>query len=216
MALDGGDAAAAAELAERFLRQLGAENRIQRLAGLELLARALVELAEGDRAKAAVAELRDLAEDLRTDSLRASALAAEGAVAAATGEPETACRCYEDAVDLFQRSGAPFETALARAELARVLSALGRAEAAERHARAADQALRAIRAAADEGPVTDLTAREVEVLRLVADGLTNPAIAERLVISEHTVHRHLANILTKLGLSSRAAAAAWAAQRGLV
>ena len=216
VALDGGDAALAAELAERFLRQLGAENRIQRLAGLELLARALVELSEGDRAKAAVGELRELADDLGTDSLRASALAAEGAVAAATGEPETACRCYEDAVDLFQRNGAPFETALARAELARVLSALGRTEAAERQARAADEAMRAIRAAADNAPVTELTAREVEVLRLVADGLTNPAIAERLVISEHTVHRHLANILMKLGLSSRAAAAAWAAQRGLV
>jgi DNA-binding NarL/FixJ family response regulator len=76
--------------------------------------------------------------------------------------------------------------------------------------------MRAIRAAADKAPVTDLSPREVEVLRLVADGLTNPAIAERLVISEHTVHRHLANILTKLGLSSRAAAAAWAAQRGIV
>jgi DNA-binding NarL/FixJ family response regulator len=216
VALDGGDAALAAELAERFLRQLGTENRIQRLAGLELLARSLVELSEGDRAKAAVGELRELADDLGTDSLRASALAAEGAVAAATGEPETACRCYEDAVDLFQRNGAPFETALARTELARVLTALGRTEAAERQARAADEAMRAMRAAADEAPVTDLTPREVEVLRLVADGLTNPAIAERLVISEHTVHRHLANILMKLGLSSRAAAAAWAAQHGLV
>jgi LuxR family transcriptional regulator, maltose regulon positive regulatory protein len=216
VAIDGGDPALAVELAERFLRQLGAENRIQRLAGLELLARALVELSEGDRAKAAVGELRELAEELGTESLRASALAAEGAVAAATGEPEAACRCYEDAVDLFQRNGAPFETALARTELARVLSALGRTEAAERQARAADEAMRAMRAAGDQGPVTDLTAREVEVLRLVADGLTNPAIAERLVISEHTVHRHLANILTKLGLSSRAAAAAWAAQRGLV
>jgi DNA-binding NarL/FixJ family response regulator len=216
VALDGGDPALAAELAERFLRQLGDENRIQRLAGLELLARALVELDEGDRAKVAVGELRELADRLGTDSLRASALAAEGAVAAATGEPEAACRCYEDAVDLFQRNGAPFETALARTELARVLRALGRTEAAERQARAADEAMRAIRAAADNAPVTELTAREVEVLRLVADGLTNPAIAERLVISEHTVHRHLANILMKLGLSSRAAAAAWAAQRGLV
>jgi non-specific serine/threonine protein kinase len=64
--------------------------------------------------------------------------------------------------------------------------------------------------------VTLLTPREREVLRLVAQGLSNPDIARRLVLSEHTVHRHLANILRKLGLSSRAAAAAWGARAGLV
>ncbi len=55
-----------------------------------------------------------------------------------------------------------------------------------------------------------LTPRELDVLKLVAQGLSNPDIARRLVLSEHTVHRHLANILRKLSLSSRAAAAAWA------
>jgi DNA-binding NarL/FixJ family response regulator len=61
-----------------------------------------------------------------------------------------------------------------------------------------------------------LTPRELDVLRLVAQGLSNPDIARRLGRSEHTVHRHLANILGKLGLSSRAAAAAWAVRAGLV
>jgi DNA-binding CsgD family transcriptional regulator len=64
--------------------------------------------------------------------------------------------------------------------------------------------------------VTLLTARELDVLRLVAQGLSNPDIAKRLVVSEHTVHRHLANILRKLSLSSRAAAAAWGVRTGLV
>jgi DNA-binding NarL/FixJ family response regulator len=54
------------------------------------------------------------------------------------------------------------------------------------------------------------------VLQLVAEGLSNPAIADQLVLSEHTVHRHVANILRKLGVNSRAAAAAWAAQQGLI
>ena len=61
-----------------------------------------------------------------------------------------------------------------------------------------------------------LTPRELDVLKLVAQGLSNPDIAQRLVLSEHTVHRHLANILRKLGLSSRAAAAAWGVRTGLV
>ena len=71
-------------------------------------------------------------------------------------------------------------------------------------------------AAISDEAATMLTPREREVLTLVAQGLSNPDIAQRLFLSEHTVHRHLANILRKLGLSSRAAAAAWAARTGLV
>jgi predicted ATPase/class 3 adenylate cyclase/DNA-binding CsgD family transcriptional regulator len=71
-------------------------------------------------------------------------------------------------------------------------------------------------AAGSAGAATVLTPRELDVLTLVAQGLSNPEIAQRLVLSEHTVHRHLANILRKLGLSSRAAAAAWGVRTGLV
>ena len=99
-------------------------------------------------------------------------------------------------------------------------------------ARAAHQALQRIQAGREApragglviGPdaavsgeaVTVLTPRERDVLKLIAQGLSNPDIARRLVLSEHTVHRHLANILRKLGLSSRAAAAAWGVRTGLV
>ena len=88
---------------------------------------------------------------------------------------------------------------------AQVLAALAQTDAA------ADQA----RVVADEA-VTVLTPRELDVLKLVAQGLSNANIAKRLVLSEHTVHRHLANILRKLNLSSRAAAAAWGVRTGLV
>jgi DNA-binding CsgD family transcriptional regulator len=66
----------------------------------------------------------------------------------------------------------------------------------------------------EAGPA--LTPRELDVLKLVARGLSNPDIARQLFLSEHTVHRHLANILRKLNLSSRAAAAAWGVRTGLV
>ena len=61
-----------------------------------------------------------------------------------------------------------------------------------------------------------LTGRELEVLRLVAQGLSNPDIAARLRLSDHTVKRHVANLLTKLRLPTRAAAAAYAAKQGLL
>ncbi len=63
---------------------------------------------------------------------------------------------------------------------------------------------------------SDLTPRELEVLRLVARGMSDDAIAEQLVLSRHTVHRHVANIRAKLRLPSRAAAVAYAARAGLL
>jgi len=91
-------------------------------------------------------------------------------------------------------------------DLAQVLAAFGRTDAAAGQPRVAHE-----REAASV-----LTPRELDVLKLIAQGLSNSDIARRLVLSEHTVHRHLANILRKLNLSSRAAAAAWGVRTGLV
>ena len=177
-------------------------------------------------------ELQGLLAEVGTDSLRASALAVEGVVAEAEGDLDTARRRMEDAIDLFQQSGAPFETARSRLDLARVLAALGRKDAAAEQARVAHEALRGMQAereaqraravvgehdaAVSREAASVLTPRELDVLKLVAQGLSNPDIARRLVLSEHTVHRHLANILRKLGLPSRSAAAAWGVRAGLV
>lgn len=73
-----------------------------------------------------------------------------------------------------------------------------------------------IPSAATSRPAGILTKREIEILALVGEGLNDKAIAEHLTISEHTVHRHISNILTKLNVSSRAAAAAQAAKLGLL
>jgi predicted ATPase/DNA-binding CsgD family transcriptional regulator len=96
-------------------------------------------------------------------------------------------------------------------DVAQVLTALEHSDVAEQ-ARATGKP-----GATESGAaVTVLTSRELDVLRLVAQGLSNSEIARRLVLSDHTVHRHLANIRHKLGLSSRAAAAAWGVRAGLV
>ena len=111
---------------------------------------------------------------------------------------------------------------------AQVLAALGRTDAGPGQARVPHQARPGMQpdragalvsepdAAVPGEAVAVLTPRERDVLKLVAQGLSNPDIARQLVLSEHTVHRHLANILRKLGLSSRSAAAAWGVRTGLV
>jgi RNA polymerase sigma factor (sigma-70 family) len=206
-----------------------ADAALERAPALELLVHARVACGELTQAGAALTALRDVQRRTGTATLRASADLAEGALAAAAGDHARARPLLEDAADHFAASCAPYELAHARLELAVTLAALGRREAAEREATAAAQALDELGAAADaaharrrlgepaggSAALPELTAREREVLRVLCDGLTNPQIAERLVISEHTVHRHVTNILRKLGLPTRAAAAAHAARAGL-
>jgi DNA-binding CsgD family transcriptional regulator len=233
---DRGDFKAAADLAERHLRRLPVSNRTDRAAALELIVRACVAQGRADEAKAAVAELHAIANDARTGPLQALASLASGIVAA-SADPTTARQHLEDAVDLFKESGAPFETGRARLELAGVMGALGRPDAGSDEARRAINDLAplgatlelaradALLAELTKSPaahsVVDidkkgLTRREIEVLRLIAIGLNNQAIAERLFISEHTVHRHVANTLAKLNVSSRSAAVAHAGRLRLL
>jgi LuxR family transcriptional regulator, maltose regulon positive regulatory protein len=191
-------------------------------------------IALGDRAEAekALDELRSIASVVDTEAMRGSSRFADGLVAAAAGDHKRAKGHFEDAVYLFDRSGAPFETATARLELARCLFTLGQPEAAELQAQDARESFQILGAAAEAeraaallcelasvGEKLDLAGlsrREVEVLRLVAQGLSNQEIAARLVLSKHTVHRHISNILTKLALPSRAAAAIYAARHDLL
>jgi ATP/maltotriose-dependent transcriptional regulator MalT len=230
LALDGGDARRAAELLERLLRQLPEHQRLSRAPVLDLLARARIARGELEAAAATIASLREIERLVGTAPLRAFADAVEGMLAAAGGRHEAARPLLEDAVDCFERTGAPFEEARARAELATTLLGLGRADQAEREAGAAVAALRGLGATTeaaraskllraargDDATSAGVTPRERDVLRLLADGLTNQQIAERLVVSPHTVHRHVTNILRKLDLPSRTAAAAHAVRSGLL
>jgi LuxR family transcriptional regulator, maltose regulon positive regulatory protein len=238
LALDRGDIRTSAELAERHLRRLPVRNRTERASALELLIRAYAGASPPnlDRARVALEELRSIAADAQTPPLLGSASVSAGLIALAEGDVDGARRNLEDAVDLFERSGAPFETARARIDFARVLERLGRSDAAVQEVDRALTALigldarfeisaaqqlrdRLVAAPLPKPPTataSGLTARELEVLRLISSGLSNQAIADKLCISEHTVHRHVANTLSKLDVPSRSAAVAQAARLGLL
>ena len=232
LALDHGDAVEAVELAERCLRQLSEDRRLDRAPALELLVRATVERGELGPAASAASELQALHDLVRTPPLAASAARAHGLVAGGQGDHESARRLLEDAADTFGRAGAVFEALTTRIDLAVILVDLGRFAVARREAGKAVAGLSALGAQLEAARARrvlerrvearsarrepgSITPREGDVIRLLAEGLTNRQIAERLVVSEHTVHRHVTNVLRKLGLPSRAAAAAYAVRTGL-
>jgi DNA-binding CsgD family transcriptional regulator len=232
LALDEGKTLQGVDLGRRVLRQLPDDRLLSRAPALELLVHAHSARGEVDEAAAALTSLREVAERVGTPALGACADRAEAELAAARGELDRARTLLEDAVDCFERCGAPFEAARARLELASCLLALERAEEARAEANAAHDRLVALGAEPDVQraerllavatgarsavPLGDLTRREAEVLALLTEGLTNRQIAERLVVSEHTVHRHVTNLLRKLDLPSRTAAAAHAVRSGLL
>ncbi|MEO8690080.1 MAG: helix-turn-helix transcriptional regulator, partial [Solirubrobacteraceae bacterium] len=153
-----------------------------------------------------------------TAPLRAAALLADGRVAAATAESAAACPLLEDAGDLFDTAGARYDAALARLELASALRALGRDGPAAAAAARAARVLEALGARRADARAGGLSAREAEVLRLVAGGASNADIARQLVLSVRTVERHVANVYLKIGASgrtARAVATAWAHTHGV-
>lgn len=229
LALDDGDAAGAVDAAERVLRQLHETDVLDRLPPLELLVRARADLDELEAARTAFAELTECCATVGTPYVLARSRLVAGELAVAGGHHDEARRAFEDAVDSFTAGSAPYDAAISRLALAGALVALGRDERAASEVLAARETFERLGAARDllraEGAprravmpeaLGELTSRELEVLRLVAQGLSDPEIAERLVVSPHTVHRHVANVRSKLRLPSRAAAVAYASRAGLL
>ena len=218
MDLAGGDATTAADAADRVLRRLGSASILDRFPALELLARARAVAGDGDGAHAATAELEGETNRLATPYMRGRARMVRARVLSAAGDHDGARQAAEDAADFFTGCSAPYEAADARLLLSSTLEALGRPERAEAEARAAREAFALLSAGAQEHRRAreELTPREADILRLVAQGLGDAQIAERLFLSPHTVHRHIANIRTKLDVPSRAAAVAHATREGLL
>jgi DNA-binding NarL/FixJ family response regulator len=184
-------------------------------------------------AQAAVDELDQVAGLFRSPFLAASAAQWAGAVRLADDDAGAALPLLRRGWSGWRNLDVPYEAARCRVAIALACRALGDEDAAQMEldaARwafaqlAAEQDLARVEALLDPAGLSDagtapghgLTAREVEVLRLVASGRTNRAIAADLFLSEKTVARHLSNIFTKLGLPSRAAATAFAYQNGLL
>ena len=181
-----------------------------------------------DEAETACAELEELAGLFGTAVLLASASHARGLCLLARGRHAEAMNALSKAFSAWRELNAPFLSARVRVQLARACTALGDHDTA----RLEQQAARAIfetlgaRPALAELPDADvaagadarhgLTARELEVLNLVATGKTNKLIARELDLSEKTVDRHVSNIFSKLDLASRSAATAYAYQHGLL
>jgi ATP/maltotriose-dependent transcriptional regulator MalT len=186
-------------------------------------------LASGDlkTARASANELSQSALQLRSPLLNAMAAHASGDVTLAEGDAAAALPALRDAWRAYYLLEAPYEAARVRVSIAVACRELGDKDSADLELDAARQIFQRLGARPDLDNVVSLahgnslgpgglTEREVEVLRLVAGGMSNREIAAELVVSGHTVRRHLQNIFSKLGVSSRAAATAFAFQHNIV
>lgn len=223
----------AAATIERWLNVIG-EHRLESVVPLELLGEAEIGLGHIEQAAQRGEKICELGRASRCHVVIARGHRLLGRALAASSDP-AAKQHLDAALHAFIDLDMPFEAARTRMSLAPVLSALN-AEHAEAEAitalamfknlgatadaHATTAVLREIQSTArDDGKVahaSGLSQRELEVLQLVAKGMSDKEIAAKLFLSRHTVHRHIHSILTKLNVSSRTAAAAYAVQHDLL
>ena len=216
------DAAAAA-----IRRVLGAtKETLQRTKFLPAYVDIMLRVGNIEEARSASKELADIAERFDSDVLGAMAAHAEGAVALAEGHAEAAIGPLRRSFEVWQQVGAPYISACLRVSIGLACRGLGDEDGAALEWNAARSVFEELGAAPDlarvdalakgAAPSHGLTRRELQILRLVAAGKTNKAIASGLTLSEKTVDRHVSNIFVKLDVSSRAAATADAYKRKLI
>jgi DNA-binding CsgD family transcriptional regulator len=187
-------------------------------------------LASGEvpEAESACGELEALAREVDTEVLGALAAQARGAVELAAGNAETSLISLRRSAEVWHRIEAPYLVAGVRVLIGLAYRRLGDQEGGQIELDAARAIYEDLGAISDLRRIDALTrpqpnvrahglsARELEVLRLIASGMTNRAIAGKLFVSERTVDRHVSNIFTKLGVSSRAAATAFGYEHELL
>ena len=182
--------------------------------------RAMIDIARhlDDEMTASEASAETIAIAQREQSPLLDAFASAAAALTRSTAPSETESQFREAIAAFVSVGVPFEVARLRHALADHLESVGDTASAQHERRMAAEAMQRL-GIRDDDRRTDrspLSAREVEVLSLVADGLTNGAIADRLHLSPHTVNRHVSNIMTKLEVHTRAAASARAVAEGLL
>jgi DNA-binding NarL/FixJ family response regulator len=218
------------DAAEAAIRRVVAEADDHLTRARALPAHVEIMLAAGDvpAARTAADELSEIAADLDAPLLGAIAAQARGAVQLADGDARAALDALRAASRAWEELEAPYSAARARVLIGLAYRELGDEDTGEMELDAARSVFQRLGAKPDlarldalarspsPGDTHRLTPRELEVLGLVAAGATNRAIGEKLHISERTVERHVSNIFTKLGVSSRAAATAYAYENDLV
>jgi ATP/maltotriose-dependent transcriptional regulator MalT len=204
----------------------GARERIPRTRLLPAHVEIMIAAGDLDEARRAASELEDCAKKLDMEVLEAIASHARGSVLLAEGDPRGALEPLRRSFEIWQRLGAPYLAARVRIAAARACRELGDEDGCRLESDAAREVFRELGATPDlarlesptgaAGNARGLSARELQVLRLVAAGKTNKAIAAELFLSEKTVDRHISNIFDKLDVSSRAAATAFAYEHALI
>jgi DNA-binding CsgD family transcriptional regulator len=221
-----GDVAAAAAAIRRVIDET--QDRAARSRVLAASVEIGLAIDDVGAARAAADELSQIAADLDAPLLRAGSARATGAVLLAEGDARAACDTLRRAWTAWRELEAPYEAARVRVLVGMACRALADEDTAEMEFDAARSVFEQLGAAPDLARVDSLlrratsrethglTPRELQVLRLVSAGRTNKAIAAELVLSERTVDRHLSNIFTKLRVSSRTAATAYAYEHRLL
>ncbi len=219
-----GRADAASAAIRRALGEAG--DPLSRAALLPAAVEIMLAIGELEEARSAAGELEGIAERLGSTVLAAAVAHNQGAVALAAGDAQEALVFLRRACLLWRELDAPYEEARTRMLVGQACRVLGDGDSAALELDAARDAFERLGAAQDAAHVEalargtaethGLTRRELEVLRFVASGKSNKEIAAALVLSERTVDRHVSNIFSKLRVSSRAAATAYAYQYRLV
>ncbi len=196
------------------------QDPMQRVAHLFAFVEIMIDAGSLTEAGAGCQELEQLAEKFSSTVLQASAAQARGMFLLASGEARAALRPLSEALRFWRDLNAPYHVAACRVQRAGACAGIEDHEAAQLELQSARGVFEQLGArpalAALKPPSHGLTARELEVLGLVATGQTNKGVARQLGLSEKTVDRHVSNIFGKLGLATRAAATAYAYEHGLL
>lgn len=235
---DKGDYENALIMAEKYLRRFPVNSKAERTTGVELLIRVYLKSGKTKEAENLLNELREIAEGINTLPIKAALLSAEGIFNLSADKLNEAKQSLEKAVDIYDDIKAPSESSRTRLILAKALIKLNQLTQAEAELNEAMTTFKELGAEKDfekaksllknlyknKADETDknkfeFTGRELEVLKLIAEGKNNEEIAEKLFLSVRTVEKHITNIYSKLGVSgksARAYAASYAIKNKLI